>query len=338
MASLIDQLAELTGHRDRQHADALLLQTLHELLQPAVVALHRCAGEAPEQRWLTTTNGNSVVGPRTSDAAPSRNFTAPLDTYPERLTCLRQMRTVVHAGDPEITLVPLIVGAQGTGVVELQSPEPLPQYKRHTANAVVRLYGNFLALLDYGERDALTGLYNRKTFNDSFMRAVLGTAADSRSAGKASVPSSRYYLAALDLDHFKQVNDSCGHLIGDEVLLITARLMRTELRTDDGVFRFGGEEFLILLEAHREEDAHAALQRLRQRIAQHHYPQVGQVTASIGFTAVQPSELPTSAVERADRALYQAKASGRNCVVGPAAMAEARMAESSTRGGDVDLF
>jgi len=146
------------------------------------------------------------------------------------------------------------------------------------------------------------------------------------------------YLAALDLDHFKQVNDTHGHLIGDEVLLHTGRLMREVLRMDDGLFRFGGEEFVVLLEAPDEGSAHAALERLRLRMAQYHFPQVGRVTMSIGFAAVQPGDLPPGALDRADRALYLAKAGGRNQVAGPSALAAAGMQPSAPQGGDVDLF
>jgi diguanylate cyclase (GGDEF)-like protein len=114
--------------------------------------------------------------------------------------------------------------------------------------------------------------------------------------------------------------------------------MRTVLRTDDGLFRFGGEEFVVLLEAPDENAAHAALERLRTQIAQYHFPQVGRVTVSIGFAAVLPGDLPTGALDRADRALYVAKASGRNQVAGPSVMTVAGMADEASHGGDVDLF
>ncbi|WP_157272022.1 GGDEF domain-containing protein [Azohydromonas aeria] len=328
---LIDQLAEITGHRDRQHADALLLDTLQELLAPGSVALHRCLGDAPHRRWVTSTHRDNDTGQRrASDAAsPCRCSPHPAPrSHPSWSECLRQLSPVKQPGEPGTLLLPLMVGAQGAGVVELRSDQPLPEYMQRTAEAVVRLYGNFLTLLDYGERDALTGVFNRKTFTDCFMRAVLQRPKEAR----------HVYLAALDLDHFKHVNDTFGHLIGDEVLLLTARLMRCVLRTDDGLFRFGGEEFVVLLEDANEDGAHAALERLREQMAQYHFPQVGRVTMSIGFTAVQPGDLPPGALDRADRALYLAKASGRNQVAGPSVLAAAGMQASAPHGGGVDLF
>jgi diguanylate cyclase (GGDEF)-like protein len=341
-APLIDQLAEITGHRDRRHADALLLDTLQELLTPGLVTLHRCMGDASDLRWLSSTGRGHEVGRRASDASQGTHpGQRPVPhSHPGWIECLRQLRPIALPGPPATTLLPLVVGPQGAGVVELQSEQPLPEYMQRTAEAVVRLYGNFLALLDYGERDALTGLFNRKTFTDCFMRAMLQrpAAAPDGAMGSGAGKPGKLYLAALDLDHFKRVNDSCGHLIGDEVLLLTGRIMRTVLRTDDGLFRFGGEEFVVLLEAPDENAAHAALERLRTQIAQYHFPQVGRVTVSIGFAAVLPGDLPTGALDRADRALYVAKASGRNQVAGPSVMTVAGMVDEASHGGDVDLF
>ena len=342
MTLLIDQLAELTGHRDRRQADAFLLETLRELLEPVALALHRCVGEAPEQRWLTCARWSGAAGqrPYTADRRYDFERLPMLESRADWAECVRRARIVEQPGAPAVTLLPLVVGAQGVGLVELHSAQPLEPYMQRSATALVRLYGNFLALLDYGERDALTGLFNRKTFNDSFMRVVLELGAAQRGVpgDEADSAPRRCFLAALDLDHFKLVNDQFGHLVGDEVLLLTARVMRTVLRLDDGLFRFGGEEFVVLLETPGEAEAFAALERLRERLEQHHFPQVGQVTVSIGFTDVRPSDLPPTAMERADRALYLAKAGGRNRVIGPAAVAAAGVNVEVAHGGDVDLF
>ncbi|NML18785.1 GGDEF domain-containing protein [Azohydromonas caseinilytica] len=342
MTLLIDQLAELTGHRDRRQADAFLLETLRELLEPVALALHRCVGEAPEQRWLTCAQWRGEAGRRPYAAARRYDFDLlpTLESRPEWAECARHTRIVELPGSPAVTLLPLVAGAQCVGVVELHSTRPLAAYMLRSAAALVRLYGNFLALLDYGERDALTGLFNRKTFNDSFMRVVLELGAAQRGGleSEAAEPPRQFFLAAVDLDHFKGVNDQFGHLVGDEVLLLTARVMRTVLRLDDGLFRFGGEEFVVLLETPGETEAWAALERLRLRLQEHHFPQVGQVTVSIGFTDVRSSDLPPTAMERADRALLLAKSGGRNRVVGPAAVAAAGVNVEIAHGGDVDLF
>jgi diguanylate cyclase (GGDEF)-like protein len=339
MTFLIDQLADLTSYRDREQADALLLDMLGQALQPLSLALHHCVGEAHNLRWRTTVHR---PGSQALDGTNRVDYEhrPELARQPDWVECLRDLHIVERAGSPARVLMPIVVNSVAVGVVELHGAEPLTEERRRTAQGIVRLYGNYRALLDYGERDPLTGLFNRKKFNDRFMRAVVqrAIASSGQQAGNAGEPSPQYFLAAVDLDHFKQINDSFGYFIGDEVLLLTARVMRTVLGCDDRLFRFGGEEFAVLLDAADEKEALAVLQDLREQVARHKFPQVGHVMVSIGFTAVRPSDLPTSAIERADRALHLAKAKGRNCVVGPATMVPAGLLEVAARGGSVDLF
>jgi diguanylate cyclase (GGDEF)-like protein len=118
----------------------------------------------------------------------------------------------------------------------------------------------------------------------------------------------------IDVDHFKRVNDSFGHLFGDEVLLRMGDLMRKTFRGGDRLFRFGGEEFVVILNAQDEALAATSFNRFRISVENHEFPQVGKVTCSIGFTAVTNRDVPTDVVGRADEALYYAKESGRNQV------------------------
>ena len=183
--------------------------------------------------------------------------------------------------------------------------------------SLARIYGHQLRLLDYGELDSLTRLLNRKTFEETFDRLVLASAnACECRIGERRLLSEHQpaWLCVIDIDHFKRVNDTFGHLFGDEVLLRMGDLMRRTFRGGDRLFRFGGEEFVVLLNA--ADQAHAVLgfERFRQSVEQHEFPQVGMVTCSIGFTAVGPSDVPIDVLGRADKALYYAKASGRNRV------------------------
>ena len=118
----------------------------------------------------------------------------------------------------------------------------------------------------------------------------------------------------IDVDHFKRVNDTFGHLFGDEVLLRMGELIRKTFRHSDRLFRFGGEEFVVILNAVDESLAYASFNRFRLSVEQHEFPRVGKVTCSIGFTAVSPLDVPTDVVGRADEALYHAKEHGRNQV------------------------
>src|SRR4029453_8016974 len=122
-----------------------------------------------------------------------------------------------------------------------------------------RILRNQLALLDYGECDTLTALLNRKTFETRFdkLRQRLRPRPDAPESEGVS------WLGLLDIDHFKAINDRHGHLFGDEVLLLVSRIMKNTLRGSDQLFRFGGEEFVIVLEDIGAVGAATAFERVR---------------------------------------------------------------------------
>jgi diguanylate cyclase (GGDEF)-like protein len=125
----------------------------------------------------------------------------------------------------------------------------------------------------------------------------------------------------VDIDHFKQINDEHGHLVGDIVLRDVARVMREALRTVDAVGRYGGEEFMIILPHTPREEAWKTAERLRQKVADHAFTSSRKgaglhVTVSVGV-ASYPSEkvdTPSALIRAADEALYRAKEKGRNRV------------------------
>jgi len=117
----------------------------------------------------------------------------------------------------------------------------------------------------------------------------------------------------VDIDHFKQVNDQYGHLYGDEVLILMANILRASFRSHDRVFRFGGEEFVILLRSTTYVDACKIFDRFRQHVEEYDFPQVGKVTVSLGFVGIS-HETPVVILGHADQALYHAKKNGRNRV------------------------
>ena len=185
--------------------------------------------------------------------------------------------------------------------------------------SLVRMYGNQIRLLDYSELDTLTRLLNRKTFDETFDRLLTSSSPDAAEDGFSDrrdhlENGSPAWLCVIDIDHFKRVNDSFGHLFGDEVLLRLGELMRKTFRGGDRLFRFGGEEFVVILNAANEALAAISFNRFRTSVENHGFPQVGKVTCSIGFTAVSGSDVPTDVVGRSDEALYYAKEHGRNQV------------------------
>jgi diguanylate cyclase (GGDEF)-like protein len=185
--------------------------------------------------------------------------------------------------------------------------------------AFSQLYRNFLSLISEGERDALTGLLNRKTLETS-IRRILDMLAGSRIAGaQPGTPERRiatgdYWLGVVDIDHFKRVNDNFGHLYGDEVLLLVSQIMQRSFRSDDLLFRYGGEEFVVVLSPTSKEEALNAFERFRHNVESHQFPQISRVTISTGVVRFNNYELASSAVGHADQALYYAKQHGRNRV------------------------
>jgi diguanylate cyclase (GGDEF)-like protein len=335
-------MAELTALRDREALDQALVHTLNALLRPDSLGLHRVVGPAKDQRWLTSVwMQQGVATAQERPASLDLGELPAIDQFPQRQLALLQHRSV--AGDSaNLQVFPLQAQTSSTGVVEIGSATAFSDETGRLITSVLRLYQNFLALLDYGERDALTELLNRKTFDGAFLKATNAhfETPTSQTPERRQIPKTgSYWLAMLDIDHFKQVNDNFGHLIGDEVLLLLARLMRDSFRFHDQLYRFGGEEFVVLMYCAETGHALAALERLRQHTEAHNFPQVGHITVSIGFTEVLLGDTPSAAFERADKAVYFAKEHGRNQVFGyEALVAQGKLIEAAANVGDIELF
>lgn len=246
---------------------------------------------------------------------------------------------------------PVRSGGQVVACMELQRGLPLRGAQHAWLEAALSIYGQHLEALDYAERDSLTGLLNRKTFVSTFERlAQAGPGEGPQEQGDAElmydrrkqpVPASRAtptWLAMFDLDHFKQVNDRFGHMVGDEALLHVGRTLVSGLRPTDSVFRFGGEEFVVVLAPTGEEDAAGVFDRLRERISATELPRIGRVTTSVGYTRLLPGDVPPLALERADRAMYFAKQAGRNRCDGYEVLLAAGEIQAPVMGEDAHLF
>jgi diguanylate cyclase (GGDEF)-like protein len=216
--------------------------------------------------------------------------------------------------------VPIVFRDRVTGLIALYNFGP--RDFTETDAQVAELFASQVAIaMDNSRRveqyelqavtDGLTGLYNRRAF------MPLGE----KEVGRARRYRRPLSLILFDIDHFKRVNDSHGHLIGDHVLEVLTRLVGKTTRATDIVCRYGGEEFIVLMPEAGREEGLAMAERLRQEISRMTVVTAGgtlSLTVSLGVAALRPEEDDNleSLIARADRAMYQAKAAGRDTVRG----------------------
>ncbi len=193
----------------------------------------------------------------------------------------------------------------------LLSAERVTSVHKDLANSNEELRRLTKELRRESRRDALTGIGNRLKFRDDLPRFL----DEIRRYGH------RYYLALCDIDNFKRYNDTYGHLEGDRALKAVASILVQNSRSSDACYRFGGEEFLLVLTGQEKPGAEVAAERLRQaveglRLTHSGNPDYDVVTLSIGLTKLEAQNVETFEVclKRADDALYQSKNEGRNRV------------------------
>lgn len=222
-------------------------------------------------------------------------------------------------GGPQIRFyagVPLVTkegAALGTICVIDREPRrlnPAQQEALHClarrAVAQIEMRGALAELQQQSLTDGLTGAWNRRAFD---MLLQKEWARQSRLAQPLS-------LLMIDIDHFKRVNDSLGHMEGDLVLKRVTQLLTASLRPSDYLIRYGGEEFLVLLSGFAADAARIVGERLRMEIDGAEWPKGGPVTVSVGVSACTPTKdgEPNLLIAQADHALYAAKNTGRNRV------------------------
>ena len=157
-------------------------------------------------------------------------------------------------------------------------------------------------LVEMSNTDNLTGIANRRYFQEQLKLQV----ENFHEKGQA------FSLLVLDIDYFKQVNDSYGHPIGDLVLTQLGLILKMTAREQDTVARFGGEEFVLLLGETDEFEALAIAEQLNKTVEETIWPTIGRLTVSIGCTTFKADDTENTVFEHADEALYASKRNGRN--------------------------
>ena len=319
---------EELAQRERQTSFAHTLQFMDsEEDAHALVKRHLESSVGGETQVTVLRRNNSADRLELATPAEGPLVDAILVAQPRSCLAVR-LGTVRQGGDPHellscglcgkteaelTTCTPLLVQGEVIGSVLVEHAAPLDdierQYVEDTVTQAAPVVANMrnLAIAELrAATDALTGLANRRAIQDTLRRMVA-------QAARSGQPLS---AVALDLDHFKQINDRFGHDKGDDVLAAVAQTLTATLRTSDFVGRQGGEEFIVLLPDTGREGALVAAENLRAEIARIEIPGVElAITASLGV-AVMPADAldAESLLRHADRALYAAKDRGRNRV------------------------
>lgn len=322
MNKLLHSLIELTSQRERHQIDAKLATALRERTDAVACAFYGISCHQ-SQSWLTLqalASADATSTPHTAQPATAQSQVE----FPVLAACIGAHAKVAFESLPDngcATWIPLWneSGAHADACVRLITPARLQPDGLEDVQGLIAVYQNFTRLLEDNEHDSLTGLLNRKTFDRRFLELVSTTVSNppppelQRPERRIGEAVTAHWLGVIDIDHFKKINDQFGHVYGDEVLILLANILKASFRDQDRVYRFGGEEFVVLLRATTADDAQKSFERFRARVGAHDFPQIKQVTISLGFASIT-QETPVTILGHADQALYYAKEHGRNQV------------------------
>ncbi|HXZ15438.1 MAG TPA: GGDEF domain-containing protein [Roseiarcus sp.] len=314
---LIDRVAALIDVRNKDDLELTLARVMFDFVGASRLVVWRVSlheGEVTLQERVRLSETGSIDGQDAALAhAPLRHMDAKLQT-----TFHTKSDVSGRGGEGAMRYVyPVLDSGDVVGLLEIERRTCFDNGHDRLVRGLIRIYRSHLGILDDTDTDELTGLSNRKPFEEAFRRVMVanarpGSTMDPGVGQSAKEFAPRAEIAVIDIDFFKRVNDRFGHAYGDEVLVLLARLMRSCFRGTDRLYRFGGEEFVVLLQGADSAGADRALERFRKAVEAHDFPQVGRVTVSIGVSAVREGDAGSCAFGRADQALYAAKHNGRN--------------------------
>lgn len=341
---VLNAVIKLTSHNDLEALDNCLVEIMAELVPTEKVELIHFYFD--KERKTIANTLQIVFSPNNN--VHTCGFLKDTDISFAILGCVTANFPVLAPLSDNLWhfILPINTNNKVEGCISLTSEIDLNSH-REVIEGLVKVYANHLTVINESERDELTNLLNRKSFNKRIGRLLDVQREEQirRSNEKPNVNRRKVdteeksaWLAVIDIDHFKLVNDTFGHIYGDEVLLLLSQKMKEKFRHSDLPFRFGGEEFVIVLEPIAAKNAAMVMERFRAEIEQFEFPRVGKITVSIGYSRLGTDDFPPHVIEQADKALYYAKENGRNKVFKYEALVESGALDSTNNDSSIELF
>jgi len=338
--NILNYIINITEQRDAELLEESLTKTIYDVFAPREVlfckTLHKMTN--PSRAIIINEHGTRIVLEST-ELVSIGNM---LGTIFKEINEHGAEPKFINIPEPVI-VYPVMIMEQIIGFVAIYTASS-SSIDNDLVRGLLRVYHNYLTLLAENQRDRLTGLLNRKTFDDQILKIIeyKKLHEENTEDGELRRRSIKYrrefWLGIMDIDDFKKINDTFGHLYGDDVLILIARLMTKYFRHDDLLFRYGGEEFVVILESSSRDEAISVFERFRKAVASYGFPQELLVTVSTGVVQITPWDVPTTFVGHADQALYYAKNSGKNRICVYEDLVADGSLKSETRDGGLEFF
>lgn len=304
----------VVANRDTELLEKSLLRSLASLLDVASTALYMSDG------------GRGLLRARLFHRAPAANPAAPAaehfeelldlaDALPELVSLTENVRLTgkpctASFADEWLVAYPLYACGDVCGCLVFQLGREISKAEDAGIAALVDVFANYHLMLDCAHRDRLTGLFNRDQMWTALSRPDFLVA--KKGNGRRNLAGAPNWLAVIDVDQFKEICENRGQFVADEVVQVVSHIMTTTFRSSDLLYRYRGEEFVVIIAAENEMIAMSVFERLRGAVEAHSFSHVDQITLSIGYCRADPDVLPLEVLSRADRSLHQARLDGLN--------------------------
>lgn len=347
LSNVLKKLGTMTSIRDTYMVEQSLLRTLGPLLGALETSFYRVDEFGNVMRALYHSlkviiedDGSRRVVDNVEEVTNGREISLSISNLFESVRILRKSCSRKQEGNLQICY-PIFGESVLLGYFVFLRDREVTTVEDAIIQGVLEVFINYFNLLDTSQRDQLTGLLNRYSLEANLDRLWNFLSPpnhlDQGEDRELTNYPELYWICVIDVDNFKKINDSFGHIIGDEVLIMVTRLLQNSFRQSDLLYRYGGEEFVAVISASDYEAAIKIFERVRVKIEQFDFPQVGHVTISGGICCADSSILPQEVINRADSALYAAKNAGRNCILHyDTLVKEGVLKEVAT--GSIDLF